>query len=74
MVLSVGAAHSPAHRRAVRWCSLIGAPAKRIEVRGIEGKGLEADRAELHREIVRGNGERIIADPSVALDAITQQC
>ena len=27
----------------------------------------------MHREIARGNGERIIADPSVALDAITQQ-
>ncbi len=53
--------------------SQIGAPAKRIEVRGIEGVGLEADRAEMHREIARGNGERIIADPSVALDAITHQ-
>ena len=27
----------------------------------------------MHREIARGNGERIIADPSVALDAITHQ-
>jgi Ti-type conjugative transfer relaxase TraA len=53
--------------------SQIGAPAKRIEDRGIEGEGGEADRAELHREIARGNGERIIADPSVALDAITHQ-
>src|SRR5262249_22218149 len=54
--------------------SQIGAPAKRIEDRGIEGDGAEtADRAELHREIARGNGERIIADPSVALDAITHQ-
>ena len=53
--------------------SQIGAPAKRIEVRGIEGEGLEADRAEMHREIARGNGARIIADPSLALDAITQQ-
>ena len=53
--------------------SQIGAPAKRIEVRGIEGEGLEADRAEMHREIARGNGERIIADPSLGLDAITQQ-
>ena len=53
--------------------SQIGAPAKRIEVRGIEGEGLEADRAEMHREIARGNGARIIADPSVALDAITHQ-
>jgi Ti-type conjugative transfer relaxase TraA len=53
--------------------SQIGAPAKRIEDRGIEGEGNEADRAELHREIARGNGERIIADPSLGLDAITQQ-
>jgi Ti-type conjugative transfer relaxase TraA len=53
--------------------SQIGAPAKRIEVRGIEGEGLEADRAEMHREIARANGARIIADPSLALDAITQQ-
>src|SRR5215813_8937554 len=53
--------------------SQIGAPAKRIEDRGIEGRGIEADRAEIHREIARGNGMRIIADPSVALDAITHQ-
>ena len=53
--------------------SQIGAPAKRVEVRGIEGKGIEADRAELHREIARGNGARIIADPSLGLDAITHQ-
>src|SRR5439155_13384330 len=53
--------------------SQIGAPAKRIEVRGIEGEGLEADRAEMHREIARGNGARIIADPSLGLDAITRQ-
>ena len=44
--------------------SQIGAPAQRIEA---------ADRAEMHREIARNNGERIIADPSVALDAITHQ-
>jgi Ti-type conjugative transfer relaxase TraA len=48
--------------------SQIGAPAQRID-----GEGIEADRAEMHRDIARGNGERIIADPSVALDAITQQ-
>jgi Ti-type conjugative transfer relaxase TraA len=53
--------------------SQIGAPAKRIENRGIEGEGTEADRAEMHREIARGNGARIIADPSAALDAITHQ-
>jgi Ti-type conjugative transfer relaxase TraA len=49
--------------------SQIGAPAQRIEGEGI----VAADRAELHREIARNNGDRIIADPSVALDAITQQ-
>jgi ATP-dependent exoDNAse (exonuclease V) alpha subunit len=54
--------------------SQIGAPAKRIEDRGIEGEGIEAaDRAEMHREIARGNGERIIANPDLGLDAITQQ-
>lgn len=49
--------------------SQIGAPAQRIEGEGIEA----ADRADLHREIARNNGDRIIADPSIALDAITQQ-
>jgi len=54
--------------------SQIGAPAHRIEARGIKGEGIEAAaRAEMHREIARNNGARIIADPSVALDAITQQ-
>src|SRR5579863_5609613 len=53
--------------------SHIGAPAKRIEVRGNDGKGCEADRAEMHREIARNNGARIIADPSLGLDAITHQ-
>ncbi|MGJ5047262.1 Ti-type conjugative transfer relaxase TraA [Bradyrhizobium oligotrophicum] len=53
--------------------SQIGAPAKRINVRGIAGGGFEADRAEMHREIARNNGARIIADPSVGLEAITQQ-
>jgi Ti-type conjugative transfer relaxase TraA len=53
--------------------SQVGASAKRIEDRGIEGQRTEADRAERHREIARGNGARIIADPSVALDAITHQ-
>jgi Ti-type conjugative transfer relaxase TraA len=47
----------------------IGAPAQRIE-----GEGLEAaDRADMHREIARNNGARIVADPSIALDAITHQ-
>jgi Ti-type conjugative transfer relaxase TraA len=53
--------------------SQIGAPAKRIEGRGTVGDGGEADRAEMHREIARGNGARIIADPSLGLEAITQQ-
>ncbi|MGJ4957735.1 Ti-type conjugative transfer relaxase TraA [Bradyrhizobium sp. HKCCYLRH2015] len=53
--------------------SQIGAPAKRIEVQGIGGEGGKADRAEMHREIARNNGARIIADPSLGLDAITQQ-
>ena len=48
--------------------SKIGGPAHRME-----RQGLEADRAETHREIARGNGERIIADPGIALDAITHQ-
>jgi Ti-type conjugative transfer relaxase TraA len=51
----------------------IGAPAQRIEDSGLDAAGIEADRAELHREIARNNGARIIADPSVALDAITHQ-
>jgi Ti-type conjugative transfer relaxase TraA len=49
--------------------SQIGAPAQRIEGEGIE----TADRAEMHREIARNNGARIITDPSIALDAITHQ-
>jgi ATP-dependent exoDNAse (exonuclease V) alpha subunit len=49
--------------------SQIGAPAQRIDGEGIEA----ADRAEMHREIARGNGARIIANPSLALDAITHQ-
>lgn len=47
----------------------IGAPAQRIEGEGI----VAADRAEMHREIARNNGVRIIADPSIALDAVTHQ-
>ncbi len=35
------------------------------------GRGLEAERIEQHREIAARNGERIIANPSIALDAIT---
>ena len=48
--------------------SQIGAAAQRIE-----GEGIAADRADMHREIARNNGARIIDDPSVALDAITHQ-
>ncbi|ARP63817.1 Ti-type conjugative transfer relaxase TraA [Mesorhizobium sp. WSM1497] len=51
----------------------IGAPAQRIEGSGLAAGDSEADRAELHREIARNNGARIIADPTVALDAITHQ-
>jgi len=36
-------------------------------------RGLESERIEDHRAIAQRNGERIIADPSVALDAITHQ-
>ena len=66
--------------------SQIGAPANRIEEGGTEDQGIAhgiepgteagiavADRAEMHREIARGNGERIIADPSLGLEAITRQ-
>jgi Ti-type conjugative transfer relaxase TraA len=49
--------------------SQIGAPAQRIEGEGIEA----ADRAAMHREIARSNGARIIADPSLGLEGITQQ-
>jgi Ti-type conjugative transfer relaxase TraA len=47
----------------------VGAPAQRIKSEGIEA----ADRAQVQREIARGNGARIIAAPSLGLDAITQQ-
>jgi len=36
-------------------------------------RGLESERIEDHREVARRNGERIIAEPRVALDAITHQ-
>lgn len=51
----------------------IGAPAQRIEGGGLAAGDIEADRAELHREIARNNGARVIADPSLALEAITHQ-
>ena len=38
-----------------------------------EGRGEDAERALDHREIARRNGEKIIAEPGVALDAITRQ-
>ena len=36
-------------------------------------RGEDAERAVDHRDIARRNGEKIIAEPSVALDAITRQ-
>lgn len=51
----------------------IGAPAQRIERDGMEADAgvadSVADRAQVHHEIARNNGDRIIADPSIALDA-----
>jgi len=38
-----------------------------------EERGEGAERAAEHREIARRNGEKIIAEPKVALDAITRQ-
>ena len=46
----------------------IGAAAQRMGERG-----LESERIKDHRAIAQRNGERIIANPSVALDAITHQ-
>ena len=34
-------------------------------------QGLQVERVDEHREIARSNGEKIIADPRIALDAIT---
>jgi len=39
----------------------------------MEGRGLEAERIDEHRAIAERNGARIIADPGIALDAITHQ-
>jgi len=36
-------------------------------------QGLESERLDEHLDIARRNGERILADPSLALDAITHQ-
>lgn len=38
-----------------------------------EGRGEDAERALEHRQIARRNGEAIIAEPGIALDAITHQ-
>ncbi|WP_293678512.1 Ti-type conjugative transfer relaxase TraA [uncultured Phenylobacterium sp.] len=38
-----------------------------------EDRGEDAERVLDHREIARRNGEKIIAEPSVALDALTRQ-
>ena len=46
----------------------IGPAASRIGARG-----LEAERIEEHRAVAQRNGERIIANPNIALDAITHQ-
>jgi Ti-type conjugative transfer relaxase TraA len=35
------------------------------------GQGLESERADEHLEIARRNGERVLADPGLALEAIT---
>ena len=37
------------------------------------GEGLESERADEHIAIARRNGERILAEPALALDAITHQ-
>jgi len=49
----------------------IGPAGMRREARGEGPEG--AERAFDHREIARRNGEKIISEPSVALDAITRQ-
>ncbi|MGB3317632.1 MAG: Ti-type conjugative transfer relaxase TraA [Sphingopyxis granuli] len=46
----------------------IGAAASRMAA-----EGLESDRLAEHLEIARSNGEKILADPSIALDAITHR-
>ncbi|MGQ0280437.1 Ti-type conjugative transfer relaxase TraA [Sphingopyxis sp. Q841] len=46
----------------------IGAAASRMA-----GQGLEADRLAEHVEIARSNGEKILANPGIALDAITHR-
>jgi Ti-type conjugative transfer relaxase TraA len=51
----------------------IGPAGARREERRAKHDPEEAERAAEHRRIARSNGERIIEDPNVALDAITQQ-
>ncbi|MGC1303727.1 MAG: Ti-type conjugative transfer relaxase TraA [Caulobacteraceae bacterium] len=51
----------------------IGPAGARREERRPEHAPEDAERAAEHRQIARRNGERIIEDPSVALDAITHQ-
>jgi ATP-dependent exoDNAse (exonuclease V) alpha subunit len=46
----------------------IGAAGQRMQ-----GQGLDSDRAEDHLRIARENGEKLIANPELALDAITHQ-
>src|SRR3546814_12641403 len=36
-------------------------------------EGLDRERVGEHREIARANGERLLAEPNLALDAITRQ-
>jgi Ti-type conjugative transfer relaxase TraA len=48
--------------------SKIGAAASRMA-----GEGLSPERLAEHADIARSNGEKIIADPNIALDAITHQ-
>src|SRR3546814_10843298 len=36
-------------------------------------EGLDRERVDEHREIARANGERLLAEPNLALDAITRQ-
>jgi Ti-type conjugative transfer relaxase TraA len=40
--------------------------------RRMAGQGLESERFDEHREIARANGDRIIANPGIGLDAITR--
>jgi Ti-type conjugative transfer relaxase TraA len=37
------------------------------------GHGLELERVDEHRDIARANGEKLLANPNIALDAITHQ-